>query len=81
MGETEVTSEIERYIVAPGQACAYKVGMLKIQELRAHAPSGNWERNSTSANSTMSSSRTAPCRSKSWKNRSTPTWREKSAKR
>ena len=37
MGETEVTSEIERYIVAPGQACAYKVGMLKIQELRAHA--------------------------------------------
>jgi len=37
MGETEVKSEIERYIVAPGQACAYKVGMLKIQELRAHA--------------------------------------------
>ncbi len=37
MGEKEVKSEIERYIVAPGQACAYKVGMLKIQELRAHA--------------------------------------------
>ena len=37
MGEGEVTSEIERYIVAPGQACAYKVGMLKIQELRARA--------------------------------------------
>ena len=37
MGEQEVTSEIERYIVAPGQACAYKVGMLKIQELRARA--------------------------------------------
>ena len=37
MGEKEVTSEIERYIVAPGQACAYKVGMLKIQELRARA--------------------------------------------
>jgi uncharacterized protein (DUF885 family) len=35
MGEKEVTSEIERYIVAPGQACAYKVGMLKLQELRA----------------------------------------------
>jgi len=35
MGDKEVKSEIERYIVAPGQACAYKIGMLKIQELRA----------------------------------------------
>ena len=37
MGEKEVTAEIERYIVSPGQACAYKIGMLKIQELRAKA--------------------------------------------
>ena len=37
MGKKEVKSEIERYIVAPGQACAYKVGMLKIQELRSRA--------------------------------------------
>lgn len=37
MGEKEVTAEIERYIVSPGQACAYKVGMLKIRELRARA--------------------------------------------
>ncbi|HMJ06201.1 MAG TPA: DUF885 domain-containing protein, partial [Chthoniobacterales bacterium] len=37
MGEKEVTAEIERYIVAPGQACAYKVGMLKIRELRTRA--------------------------------------------
>jgi len=37
MGEKEVKSEIERYIVAPGQACAYKIGMLKIRELRARA--------------------------------------------
>lgn len=37
MGEKDVTSEIERYIVSPGQACAYKVGMLKIQELRFRA--------------------------------------------
>jgi uncharacterized protein (DUF885 family) len=37
MGEKEVTSEIERYIVSPAQACAYKVGMLKIRELRTRA--------------------------------------------
>ncbi|MGI8819331.1 MAG: DUF885 domain-containing protein [Chthoniobacterales bacterium] len=37
MGEKEVTAEIERYIVSPGQACAYKVGMLKIRALRARA--------------------------------------------
>ncbi|HWY41282.1 MAG TPA: DUF885 domain-containing protein [Chthoniobacterales bacterium] len=37
IGEKEVKAEIERYIVNPGQACAYKVGMMKIQELRARA--------------------------------------------
>ena len=37
MAEKEVTAEIERYIVSPAQACAYKVGMLKIQELRARS--------------------------------------------
>src|SRR5712672_2527926 len=37
MGDKEVTSEIERYIVMPGQACAYKVGMLKILQLRQRA--------------------------------------------
>lgn len=30
-------SEVERYVVWPGQACSYKVGMLKILELRAKA--------------------------------------------
>lgn len=37
MGESEVEAEIERYLVMPGQALAYKVGMLKILELRAKA--------------------------------------------
>jgi len=32
-----IVSEIERYIVMPGQACAYKVGMLKMVELRGKA--------------------------------------------
>ncbi len=35
--EGQIRSEIQRYIVLPGQATAYKVGMLKIQELRAKA--------------------------------------------
>jgi len=37
MGADEVTAEIERYIVMPGQACSYKMGMLKILELREKA--------------------------------------------
>ena len=37
MSDTEVVTEIERYIVWPGQACSYKVGMLKILELREKA--------------------------------------------
>ncbi|WP_068545668.1 DUF885 domain-containing protein [Thalassotalea crassostreae] len=34
---TTVKSEVQRYMVLPGQATAYKIGMLKIQELRAMA--------------------------------------------
>jgi uncharacterized protein (DUF885 family) len=30
-------SEVERYIVNPGQACSYMIGMLRILELREHA--------------------------------------------
>ncbi len=37
MAESDVVSEIERYIVLPGQATAYKVGMMKILELRQKA--------------------------------------------
>ena len=32
-----VRSEIQRYIIMPGQATSYKIGMLKIQSLRAKA--------------------------------------------
>lgn len=37
MAASDVEAEIERYIVMPGQACAYKIGMLKIIELRSKA--------------------------------------------
>ncbi|MDG2060428.1 MAG: DUF885 domain-containing protein [SAR86 cluster bacterium] len=44
MSDTEVVTEIERYIVWPGQACSYKVGMLKILELRELAKKDLGER-------------------------------------
>jgi uncharacterized protein (DUF885 family) len=37
IAQADVTSEVERYMALPGQACAYKVGELKILELRDKA--------------------------------------------
>ncbi|MCP4601875.1 MAG: DUF885 domain-containing protein [Proteobacteria bacterium] len=37
MPEGDIVSEVERYIVDPGQACAYKIGQMKIVELRERA--------------------------------------------
>lgn len=37
MPQAEVVAEVERYIVDPGQACAYKIGELKILQLREKA--------------------------------------------
>jgi uncharacterized protein (DUF885 family) len=34
---TAIRSEVQRYLVVPGQATAYKIGMIKIQELRRKA--------------------------------------------
>ncbi|XRE42078.1 hypothetical protein ACIVBQ_000282 [Tenacibaculum discolor] len=36
-GEASIISEIERYMANPGQALSYKIGQLKIRELRAKA--------------------------------------------
>ncbi len=35
--ESDVVAKIESYIVLPGQATAYKIGMMKILELREKA--------------------------------------------
>jgi uncharacterized protein (DUF885 family) len=37
LSESEMVTEVERYIVMPGQACTYKIGMIKILELREKA--------------------------------------------
>ncbi|HTC86610.1 MAG TPA: DUF885 domain-containing protein, partial [Candidatus Acidoferrum sp.] len=37
MRESHVTSEVDRYAVAPGQALAYMIGRLEIQRIRADA--------------------------------------------
>lgn len=39
-----ITREVERYAVMPGQACSYKLGMLKIEALRAKAEAALGER-------------------------------------
>ncbi len=37
MPESDVVAEIERYLVIPGQACAFKIGMLRMQAMRERA--------------------------------------------
>ena len=44
MAESDVISEIERYIVNPGQALAYKTGMMKIMALRKRTEKAMGER-------------------------------------
>ena len=39
MSDAEIVAEVERYIAIPGQALGYKIGQLKILELRARSES------------------------------------------
>lgn len=34
---SQIAAEVDRYITAPGQACSYKVGEIKIKKIRAKA--------------------------------------------
>jgi len=44
MTEADVRSEVHRYLVQPGQACSYKIGHLKMIELRERAQDALGER-------------------------------------
>ena len=37
IAKSDIEAEVERYMAIPGQALSYKIGQLKISELRQHA--------------------------------------------
>jgi uncharacterized protein (DUF885 family) len=65
--EQDVTVEVDRYIAWPGQALAYKLGELKIKELRAKGSTRAGDPSSTFAGSTTRCSITGRCRWMCWR--------------
>ena len=62
LAESDVTAEVERYIVWPGQALGYKFGQLHISALRAKARGAARRALSTCGSSTARCCATARCR-------------------
>ena len=60
------TSEVERYVVWPGQACAYKIGHNEISAFARRRGSGS-ATGSTSRLSTIWCCSAATCRSRCWR--------------
>ena len=60
--DRDVASEVDRYIIYPGQATAYMLGRLEIQQGARRRRSRRWGSGSTSSSFTIACSRTARCR-------------------
>jgi len=39
LSKKQIEIEVDRYITSPGQACSYKIGELKLKEIRSRATS------------------------------------------
>ena len=65
LDEISATSEVERYVVWPGQACSYKIGHNEIVRLREEARARLGDRFDLKASTTRCCS-AATCRSRCW---------------